>query len=376
VSSRPSKKKKLKKRSSKSGSYTLDLDHAEGVDETDLSDFCAEIEDSLERDEGVSTRVVSVPIPCLSKRLGTPPSIAIVGASEPSHVGTSAPACTLGRSFSLGGISNEDFGTATRGEKIDLTLFPLAPGPYQMPYPYEGVSSPLYTKEEWDMPHAPKSNISCKDILKDSDVCRKALDRTITPAELRRTKSLLLLKLSNRVNVLSALLVSHGYEVNSRYTNLVSSKARLQEKLDQKKGDVRDAASKEVKKLESQLTDAKTASIGLVRRLLSSDEFHAILARVTSLGINYGVERVLRMGRTDADFEMAVPKVSNFQVGAKADFDKALVDFPTTLFPFLSKVATAVGGTLSDVAQILPNKFVRLATLVSAVPSGVNEAPD
>ncbi|GKE30255.1 hypothetical protein Tco_1445639, partial [Tanacetum coccineum] len=36
----------------------------------------------------------------------------------------------------------------------------------------------------------------------------------------------------------------------------------------------------------------------LVRKLLSSDEFHVALAHVASLGINYGVERGLRMGRS------------------------------------------------------------------------------
>ncbi|GJX42276.1 hypothetical protein Tco_0257266, partial [Tanacetum coccineum] len=205
--SRPSKKRKLKKRASEAGSNAPELDQAEGVDETDLSDFCAKIEDSLERDKGVSTRAVSVPIPRLSKRLGAP-SMAVVSASEPSHVGTSAPACTSGRSLSLGGvvasgragksgaevmqrqldpldslarstlvrdaeydqIPDDDFGTATRVEEIYLTLFPLAPSPYHMPYPYEGVSSPLYTKEEWDRPHASENNILCKDIFKDPDV--------------------------------------------------------------------------------------------------------------------------------------------------------------------------------------------------------------
>ncbi|GJY82105.1 hypothetical protein Tco_0494856, partial [Tanacetum coccineum] len=112
-------------------------------------------------------------------------------------------------------ILNDDFGTATRGKVIYLTLFPLAPGPYHMPYPYEGVSSPLYTKEEWDGPHAPECNILCIDIFKDPDVCRRALDQTITPAKLRRSGYLLPLELSNHVNILSALLVSHGYELNS-----------------------------------------------------------------------------------------------------------------------------------------------------------------
>ncbi|GKD19149.1 hypothetical protein Tco_1208307 [Tanacetum coccineum] len=114
---------------------------------------------------------------------------------------------------------------------------------------------------------------------------------------------------------------------------------------------------------------------GVVRKLLSSDEFHAALARVASLGIDYGVERGLRMGRTDVEFEVAVQIVSNFHAGAKADFDKALVDFPTTPFPFLSKITAASGGTLSDVAQYLPDKFVRSATSVSVAPSSVNEAP-
>ncbi|GJW73780.1 hypothetical protein Tco_0133150 [Tanacetum coccineum] len=308
------------------------------------------------------------PIPRLGKRLGAPPSMAVVSASEPSHVGTSAPASISGRSLSLGGVAvsgharksgaeydqipEDDFGTATRGEEIDLTLFPLAPGPYHMPYPYEG-----------------------------SGCMRKALDRMITPAELRRTESLLLLELSNRVNVISAMLVSHGYELNSRYTNLVSSSAHLQEMLDKRKGDVnllrsevtsldnkfenlqrgcdalgqenrelrshRDAASEETRKLRSQLTDAKTTSASLseeltqtdaklseqaltevtqfvcsgvdslVRKLLSSDEFHAALACVASLGINYDVKRELRMGRTSVKFEAAVQKLSNFHVGIR-----------------------------------------------------------
>ncbi|GKD58849.1 putative reverse transcriptase domain-containing protein, partial [Tanacetum coccineum] len=299
--SRPSKKRKLQKRASEAGSSAPELDQVEGADEADLADLCAEIEDSLKRDEGISMRVVSAPTPRLGKRLGAPPFIAVVSASEPSHVGTSAPASTSGRSLSLLGvvasgcvgkseaevmrrqmdpldclacsalardaeydqIPNDDFGIATRGEEIDLTLFPLAPGPYHMPYPYEGISSPL-----------------------------KALDRTITPAELRRTESLLPLELSNHVNVLSALLISHGYELNSHYANLDSSKAHLHEKLNKKKVDVkllysevtsldsklenlkrgydalgqenrelcsqRDAAFEEVKKLQSQLTDDKT----------------------------------------------------------------------------------------------------------------------
>ncbi|GJS46307.1 hypothetical protein Tco_0596428 [Tanacetum coccineum] len=202
---RPSKKRKLHKRDLEAGSSAPELDQAKGTDETGLADLYAEIEDSLKIDEGVSTRAVSAPTLRLGKRLGAPPSIAVVSASKPSHVGTSAPASTSGRSLSLG------------------------------------------------------------------DICRKALDRTITPSELRRTESLLPLELSNRVNVLSALLVSHGYELNSCYANLVSSKAHLQEKFDQNKGDVKLLRS-EVTSLDSKLENLQRAydALGQENRELRS----------------------------------------------------------------------------------------------------------
>ncbi|GKD34997.1 hypothetical protein Tco_1250506 [Tanacetum coccineum] len=287
------KKRKLQKRASEAGSSALELGYAKGVNKADLANLCAELEDSLERDEGVSTRAVAAPIPHLGKRLGAPPSIAVASVSKPSHIGTSALAPTSGRSLSIGGavasgrarkseaqmdevmrrrmdpldclarsalardveydqILDDDFGIATRGKEIDLTLFPLAPGPYRMPYPYKGVSSPLYTREEWNGLNAPECNVLYKDIFKDPDVCRKALDRTITPAGLRRIESLLPLELSTRVNVLSALLVTHGYKLDSRYTNLVSSRAHFQEKLDKKKGDV-ELLRSEVTSLDSKL---------------------------------------------------------------------------------------------------------------------------
>nr|GEY06649.1 hypothetical protein [Tanacetum cinerariifolium] len=314
---------RLRKRSLEAGSSTLELGQAEGVDEADLTNFCAEIENSLERDEGISARAASTPTPRLGKRLGAPPSMADVSACGPSHGGTLVHASTSGHGLSLGvvvvsgyvgkseaevlrcrvdpldslscsaldrdveydRISEDDFVTTTHGEEINLTLFPLAPGPYQMSYPYKGASSPSYTREEWNGHHALKG--------------------------------------------------------------LVSARNRLHEKFDQKPG--------YVKELQTELTDDRVASIGLLEELsqtytnlsdqalvlLSSDEFHAALARVASLGINYGVERGLHIERTDVKFEAAVQKVSNFHVCAKVDFEKALVDFPSTPFPFLNKIVVA-----------------------------------
>ncbi|GKB26175.1 hypothetical protein Tco_0865576 [Tanacetum coccineum] len=399
-----------------------------------LDEIAASLPD-LRLAKKTSARAASTPTPRLGKRLGAPLSVADVSAFGSSHVGTSVYAFTSGRNISLGGvvvsghagkfrakvlrrqvdpldflarsalardveydqIPEDDFGTATCGEEFDLTLFPLTPGPYQMSYPYE-------------------------------DVCWKALDQTITPAKLKRTESWLPLDLANRFNVLSALLVSHGSELNSRSTGLVTARNRLQEKFDhvkvvhlkvmdldgklermrkdydtlvQENKELRsqkDDASDKVKELQTKLTDARVASIGykdamdglreevtqfvdssvksLVRKLLSSDEFHAALARDASLNINYGVKRGLRIGRTDVEFEAAAQKVCNFHVGAKADFDKALVDFPTTPFPFLSKIVAASGETLFKVTQVLPDKHIHLVIPASAVPPIINEDAD
>nr|GFD05975.1 hypothetical protein [Tanacetum cinerariifolium] len=62
-------------------------------------------------------------------------------------------------------ILDDDLFSATLGEEIDITLFPLAPRPYYISYPFaeaEGSSPPKYTKEEWDEPHAVEANILAK----------------------------------------------------------------------------------------------------------------------------------------------------------------------------------------------------------------------
>ncbi|GJV01747.1 hypothetical protein Tco_1335316 [Tanacetum coccineum] len=286
------------------------------------------------------------------------------------------------------------------------------------------VSSSVCSLDHVDGPHALEDNVSCNEIFKDPDVCRRALDRTITPAELKKTESLLLLELLNRMSVLTTLLTSHGTEMNSRYTSLVASKVRSREKLKRKIPSLGDVSFEEFRKLKVQLveaiaavarssdelaqTDAKLSDQALVvrnlqnylalvksksqeykdaaviaerrfdglkyevthfvssgvecliRRLLSSDEFNFAFARVLYLGITSGVERGLRMGRTDVAFEEAAQNVSNFFVGAQAEFDKAVTAFPSTNFPFLSKVVVAVG--VSEVVNIQPDKIVRSAT--------------
>nr|GEY97133.1 hypothetical protein [Tanacetum cinerariifolium] len=219
------------------------------------------LEDSMERDEGTSIRVDAVHMPCLGKRLGHPPSVAVASVSGPTYVGTSAHVLPLGVTLLL--------------EVLLLVV-----------------------------------------LLGNSEL-RKALDRTISPSEVRRIESLLPLELSNRVNVLSALLVSHGYELNSHYTDLVASKVRLQEKFD-RKGDV---------------------------KLLRSE--------VTSL------DNKLKKVQRDCD---ALGQ-ENRELRSQRDVVSKEVD-------------AAARGTLSEVTQILPDKLARSANSALIAPSVVNEALD
>ncbi|GJX32067.1 hypothetical protein Tco_0241922 [Tanacetum coccineum] len=185
----------------------------------------------------IAWRGTKVPLPRLfllplrfGKRLGSPPPPRLYhdASSNPSHVGTSNAAhassfghgivqegvVVVGSSGKYGAnvirrqldplyllargalardqkydqIMEDDFATASLGEEIDLTLFPLEPGPYVMPYPFddgEGSSSSGYTRQEWDEPHALKANVLSKEIFKDPDVFRRALDRTLLLRSLR-----------------------------------------------------------------------------------------------------------------------------------------------------------------------------------------------
>ncbi|GKC81413.1 hypothetical protein Tco_1137130 [Tanacetum coccineum] len=128
-----------------------EVEQIEGLGDADISNFWVKLEDTR-----------------------TPPFSSAVAVSEPSQIGTSVcaatpvrgvarkdarrcldPLDTLARSAlshdaKYDQILEDDFATSSGGEEIDLTFFPLAPGPYVIPYPFKGDSSPLYTKQQWD----------------------------------------------------------------------------------------------------------------------------------------------------------------------------------------------------------------------------------
>ncbi|GJT45742.1 hypothetical protein Tco_0954457 [Tanacetum coccineum] len=337
----PSKKRKLQRRDLEAGANAPELDQAEGTDKTDLADLCAKIEDSLERDEGVSTRVISAPILRLGKKLGAPPSIVVVSASEPSLVGTSAPASTSSRSVVASSRVRNSGAEVMRRQMDPLDCLARSA--------LARDAKPIFRRSLIRR----KGILSC--FVRRFENLQRGYDalgqenrelrsqRDVAFEEIRKLRSQLTdakttsVSLSEELTQTDAKLSEQALTVRDLQNELVPEKFKSQEYKDVAGG------------LREEVTQFVSSGVeSLVRKFLSSDEFHAALAPVASLGINYGVERGLHMGHTDVEFEAAVQKVSNFHVGAKADFDKALNDFPTTPFPFLSKIDAASEGSLSD----------------------------
>ncbi|GKB89026.1 hypothetical protein Tco_0961298, partial [Tanacetum coccineum] len=66
----------------------------------------------------------------------------------------------------------------------------------------------------------------------------------------------------------------------------------------------------------------------LVRKFLKSSEFNRAFAGVLNTAISVGVERGLRMGRTDEEFRGLSQRVTGFIPDAKEKFDRVTAAFP------------------------------------------------
>ncbi|GKB11228.1 hypothetical protein Tco_0845151 [Tanacetum coccineum] len=118
----------------------------------------------------------------------------------------------------------------TAGDVIERDLLPFAPGPYYLPYPYEendGCESPPYTKDDWDEIHGVNLGLRKKELYKDPQVCRTAIDRFPTPAEIHRLHDLSSAELSDRMSVLQCQLITHGRAFHARYDHSLREVERL-----------------------------------------------------------------------------------------------------------------------------------------------------
>ncbi|GJY50134.1 hypothetical protein Tco_0440090 [Tanacetum coccineum] len=287
----PKRKRKLKSKASDVGSSTPAAEHgddAKDVDQgNDLSetDYCVYLEGNLERDEGNSFRAAYFPNLRYSKRLGLPPPrLSNTAPSDPYYASTSnvanassfdhvdtrrgiAPVgvagkaqaevmdllaqSALARDREYDNIPDDDFSSATLGEEIEITLFPLAPGPYYMPYPFaEACRAPLRVNDLKEKHEKVQQDCHARD---------------------QENKYLLDLNdaSSNDVKKLMDQL-SEGEAVVTR--------------------DMDAATEQRFDVLQSEVRFVSSDFDSLVRKLLSSDEFNATLACILSLGITFGAE--------------------------------------------------------------------------------------
>ncbi|GJY34091.1 hypothetical protein Tco_0418560 [Tanacetum coccineum] len=321
----------------------------------------------------------------------------------------------------------------TAGDVIERDLLPFAPGPYYLPYPYEendGCESPPYTKDDWDEIHGVNLGLRKKELYKDPQVCRTAIDRFPTPAEIHRLHDLSSAELSDRMSVLQCQLITHGRAFHARYdhslreverlakrcaqqTQIIKkqtaelkqhkeSAARASEEVSGLKAELgalkskceatehklsswdkkhrkyrseRDTLAKEKAQIEEELKSRlehrerqaeeiqgnitsffQSDFAPLVRKFLKSSEFNRAFAGVLNTAISVGVERGLRMGRTDEEFRGLSQRVTGFIPDAKEKFDRVIAAFPDATFPFLDKVSQHSQSSLQDIARLEPDR--------------------
>ncbi|GJX55288.1 hypothetical protein Tco_0285185 [Tanacetum coccineum] len=107
----------------------------------------------------------------------------------------------------------------------------------------------------------------------------------------------------------------------------------------------------------------------LVRKFLKSSKFNRAFAGVLNTAISVGVERGLRMGRTDEEFRGLSQRVAGFIPDAKEKFDRVIAAFPDTTFPFLDKVSQHSQSSLQDIARLEPDRVTPSSQPSSATAS-------
>ncbi|GJZ60336.1 hypothetical protein Tco_0616152 [Tanacetum coccineum] len=334
----------------------------------------------------------------------------------------------------------------TAGDVLERDLLSFVPGPYYIPYPYDennGCESPPYTKDDWDEIHGVNLGLRRKELYKDPKVCRTAIDRFPTPAEIHRLHELSSVELSDRMSVLQCQLITHGRAFHARYDHSLREVERLAKRCAQqtqiikkqnadlkqhkestvhaseevsglkaelgalkskceatehklsswdkkhrKYRSERDTLAKEKAKIEEELKSRlehrerqaeeiqgnitsffQSDFTPLVRRFLKSSEFNRAFAGVLNTAISVGVERGLRMGRTDEEFRGLSQRVAGFIPDAKEKFDRVIAAFPDTTFPFLDKVSQHSQSSLQDIARLEPDRVTPSSQPSSATAS-------
>ncbi|GJZ49148.1 hypothetical protein Tco_0603338 [Tanacetum coccineum] len=243
--------------------------------------------------------------------------------------------------------------------------------------------------DDWDEIHGVNLGLRKKELYKDPKVCRTAIDRFPTPAEIHRLHELSSVELSDRMSVLQCQLITHGHAFHARYDHSLREVERLAKRLSwgplslsvrplnislavgtrnigsigargtflpRRRQRLRKSLShllehreRQAEEIQGNITSFFQSDFTpLVRRFLKSSEFNRAFAGVLNTVISVGVERGLRMGRTDEEFRGLSQRVAGFIPDAKEKFDRVIAAFPDATFPFLDKVSQHSQSSLQD----------------------------
>ncbi|GKB80277.1 hypothetical protein Tco_0947172 [Tanacetum coccineum] len=246
----------------------------------------------------------------------------------------------------------------TARDVLERDLLSFVPGTYYIPYPYDEnnrCESPPYTKDDWDKIHGVNLGLRRKELYKDPKVCRTAIDRFPTPTEIHRLHELSSVELSDRMSMLQCQLITHGRAFHARYDHssrevehLAKRCAQQTQIIKKQNADLKQhkesavRTSEEVSGSERDTLAKEKAKIE--EELKSRLEFNRAFAGVLNTAISVGVERGLRMGRTDEEFRGLSQRVVGFIPDAKEKFDRVIVVFPDATFPFLDKPSSATAS--------------------------------
>nr|GEW85864.1 zinc knuckle CX2CX4HX4C [Tanacetum cinerariifolium] len=367
----PSKKSKLRKRVHEAVSSNPEVEQIEGLGDAHISSFYVELKDSLERSGGIPVRVIFAP---LSHLVALMESLGFEDVRRCSDPLDTLARSALSRDAEYDQILEDDFVSASRGEEIDMTFFPIAPG-LNVIHIRLMVTLLLHTLNNNGMVLICRRIISCARIFSEIRMFVGKLWIVLLPllslGEHEKLKKVQgdcsVLNHQNReLHSQNDASFKEVKMLQSQLANAINFTTKLSDELDQTDVKLADYAlvvrdlqnelplerskSQEYKDVAKGLRTEVTYFVGsavecLVRRLLSSDEFHASLAHVSTLAVVSG-----------------------------AEFNKSLDALPSTPFLFLHKVVAAASGALSEVTQILPDKLVRPIAPVSTMPHVVNEA--
>ncbi|GKC13327.1 hypothetical protein Tco_1010109, partial [Tanacetum coccineum] len=287
----------------------------------------------------------------------------------------------------------------TAGDVLERDLLSFVPGPYYIPYPYDennGCESPPYTKDNWDEIHGVNLGLRRKELYKDpkcqlithGHAFHARYDHSLREVERlakRCAQQTQIIKKQNfdlkqhKESVVHASEEVSGLKAEPGALNskceATEHKLSSWDKKHRKYRSERDTLAKEKAQIEEELKSRlehrerqaeeiqgnitsffQSDFAPLVRKFLKSSEFNRAFAGVLNTAISVGVERGLRMGRTDEEFRGLSQRVTGFIPDAKEKFDRVIAAFPDAAFPFLDKVSQHSQSSLQDIARLEPDR--------------------